>query len=60
VIGKIKLSKLLQSKWVYNSKISVVQFDNETEISEELDLGALESEISELRKGQKLREKISV
>jgi homoserine dehydrogenase len=60
VIGKIKLSKLLRSKWVYNSKISVIQFDQSDEFSNELDLKTLETEILELRKGQKLREKISV
>ncbi|MFT7382016.1 MAG: homoserine dehydrogenase, partial [Roseivirga sp.] len=60
VIGKIKLSKLLRSKWVYNSKISVIQFDQSDEFSNELDLKTLETEILELRKGQKLREKISL
>lgn len=60
VIGKIKLSKLLSSKWIYNSKISVVQFNNESELAEQLDINALENEIKELKKGQKLREKISI
>jgi homoserine dehydrogenase len=60
VIGKIKLSKLLRSKWVYNSKISVIQFNASDEFSDELDLKTLETEILELQKGQKLREKISV
>jgi homoserine dehydrogenase len=60
VIGKIKLSKLLRSKWVYNSKISVIQFEPSDSCSDELDIKTLETEILELRKGQKLREKISV
>lgn len=61
VQGKISLTKLLSPAWQDNDKISLIQLSEEDfDTSKRISITALEQEIRELKKGQKIREKISV
>lgn len=61
VKGKISLQKLLKPEWQTNDKISLIQLsEGDFDISKTLSITSLEAEIKELKKGQKIREKISL
>ncbi len=61
VLGKISLEKLTSEAWQKNDRISLIQLSEEDfDTSKALSITSLEAEIKELKKGQKIREKISV
>lgn len=61
VKGKISLEKLLKPEWQTNDKISLIQLSQgDFDLSKTLTITSLEAEIKELKRGQKIREKISV
>lgn len=61
VAGSIRLSKLTQDHWQHNDHISLIQLPGSGfDLSEHLSLEGLNSELKELKIGQKIREKISL
>lgn len=61
VKGQIRLERLLTPEWQNNDKISLIQLsEGDFDLSNTLSISTLEAEIKELKKGHKIREKISV
>jgi homoserine dehydrogenase len=61
VIGQISLERLQKPEWQRNDRISLIQLSNtDFDLSERQSIPGLEEEIKELKKGRKIREKLSV
>jgi len=61
VAGSIRLSKLHHDRWQHNEHISLIQLPSQGfNPSEEFSLAGLNTELKELKIGQKIREKISI